>query len=588
LNRTDAIIGIRSNFALDVENGGFHEILARSTESAVRFVYLETARFDIDSFLEDEEKDTGEEWGGSNAAGIAAGLCLGLVAVGMGSFIVYRRRSSSVSFLTDDKSHEDSKTEFYSSESCATPDSDIGGAVNPFSNWQIGYDSSINQKTSSLDQELSVESDDDSSIGLFSRIHDSDESTTSSGESSVEKAEGIEDASHGSSTYHDFSLWFYDKSIEEGIIPRSDTSDIVGVNALPNRVKGSIDKKAPLNQVFSGENDDNSDESTTSSSENSVAQSKGSKDASSGSLIVSGAETALTTTSDVDVGRPSPKHFFEGTRDEPNSPRDNDVDDSDDSSTFSNEGSASIEERMRESNFSNSSTIFPLNTEKLWHMIKQRGWDSTSLSSKTSVDEKWEGDSTLLSSDIEANVDATAVNITLPNSSPRSPTDIKIRGWDSTSSSSSSYFAKRWERDSTPLGSDIEAGVATTALPKSNARLEYKDDDRSTSDSSAYNFGRVRESASATVHSDAALAAELAQLMKSGNWDVSTFHCIVIHHWYTIYYVILSHAMYMFQAVTVDSDVARDAEIDQLIKSGNWEVSTFRCIFRLLSTPFAS
>ena len=41
----------------------------------------------------------------------------------------------------------------------------------------------------------------------------------------------------------------------------------------------------------------------------------------------------------------------------------------------------------------------------------------------------------------------------------------------------------------------------------------------------------------------------------------------------------------MFQAETTDSDGIRAAEIDKLVESGNWDVSTFRCIFQCSYTP---
>jgi hypothetical protein len=42
---------------------------------------------------------------------------------------------------------------------------------------------------------------------------------------------------------------------------------------------------------------------------------------------------------------------------------------------------------------------------------------------------------------------------------------------------------------------------------------------------------------------------------------------------------------YIFQAETTDSDGARAAEIDKLVETGNWDVSTFRCIFQCSCTP---
>ena len=52
------------------------------------------------------------------------------------------------------------------------------------------------------------------------------------------------------------------------------------------------------------------------------------------------------------------------------------------------------------------------------------------------------------------------------------------------------------------------------------------DGDASISDSSGQISYWVRESAAETLNSDAVLAAEIDQFITSGNWDVSTFRCI--------------------------------------------------------------
>lgn len=270
-NRTDAIAFLEDRFELDVESGiFFREDVPTPTRREFRAIH--SARtpagnvtttishepvvgvapappgYDVDGPLEGEEEDS-RSGGSSNAAGIAAALCVGLVAVGtIGLFVYHRRRDvnrlrrSYSWWIGNGKSHSEdgTTTRVDSSKSDTTPDFDIE-RVNPFL-----VDDDDDSKTSSRDRAYQAQSVRGMSVASFSGSDDSDDSSTSSAKSSAENSEGRDGAFRGSSNECGFSWWTDDKSHGEDGSTRRDLResyaapdiDIEGVNDFKDESHG--------------------------------------------------------------------------------------------------------------------------------------------------------------------------------------------------------------------------------------------------------------------------------------------------------------------------------------------------------------
>jgi hypothetical protein len=146
----------------------------------------DNADFDVDEFLANNPGGEGgdADGGGSNAAGIAAGICVGFVVVGVLAFFVYRRRGYGRFWWSDDKSHdsdEDSRTNRDGRESYATPEFDKEDGANDLR----GRADDDGSEASSRDRIPSGESDSDSSsMASFSGTSESDDSSSSGSTSS--------------------------------------------------------------------------------------------------------------------------------------------------------------------------------------------------------------------------------------------------------------------------------------------------------------------------------------------------------------------------------------------------------------------
>ena len=397
-NRTDAIAFLEDRFELDVESGiffredvptptrrEFRAIRSARTpagnvtttishEPVVGVAPAPPGYYDVDGPLEGEEEDS-RSGGSSNAAGIAAALCVGLVAVGtIGLFVHHRRRGvnrlrrSYSWWISDDKSHSEdgTTTRVDSSKSDTTPDFDIE-RVNPFL-----VDDDDESKTSFRDRAYQAQSVKGLSVASFSGSDDSDDSATSSAKSSAENSEGGDGAFRGSSNECGFSWWTDDKSHGEDGSTRRDLResyaapdiDIEGVNDFKDeshgedgttRVDSCESYKTPdfviegVNPFLKGRADDDDDDddgskafsrdqislsesvidssiasfleiddsdgSSTSSTESSVDKSKGSDGASRGRSISSYQSSASTSTSDVDDGCPLSKGPMDDPKD---------------------------------------------------------------------------------------------------------------------------------------------------------------------------------------------------------------------------------------------------------------------------------
>ena len=380
-NRNDAIAYFVDRFELDVENGAFREDVPTPTRREVRAIY--SARnpprnattthkpvagvapappgYDVDGLPEGEEEDS-HSGGSFDAAGIAAALCVGLVAAGTIGLFVYRRlrgvnrlRRIYSWRIADDVSHSEDCTKMDSSKSDGTPDFDIE-RVNPFL-----MDDDDDSNTSSRDRAFQSESDRGSSVASFSGSDDSDDSSTSSAKSSAENSEETDSESRGSSNKCGFSWWTGDKShVEDGATRTDGHESIEGVNDLKDeshgedgttRVDNSESYKTPdfviegVNPFWRADDNDDDDDgsmvssydqislsesvnnslmasfsegndssgSSTSFTECSVDKSQGSDGASRGRSMSSSQSSASTSSSDVDDGCPPSK----GPRDDP-------------------------------------------------------------------------------------------------------------------------------------------------------------------------------------------------------------------------------------------------------------------------------
>jgi len=259
-NSTDTIAYFEDRFEMDVESGAFLDLIVPpSTKREFRATYsaadppsagnaMETVEpvppvvaddngeFDADEFLQQAEdaKNPGGaggdgEGGGSNAAGIAAGVCIGFLVVGVAGFFVYRNRVYGRFWWADDKSHdgdENSRTNRDGRESYSTPEFGREDGANDLR----GRADDDGSEASSRDQISSGGSDSDSSsMASFSGTSESDDSSSSGSTSSSSSSSSSNDSVEGTSRV---SLSSYQTSVS-GAGPASLASSTTSGDAPP-------------------------------------------------------------------------------------------------------------------------------------------------------------------------------------------------------------------------------------------------------------------------------------------------------------------------------------------------------------------